>query len=386
MRLLEFFREHNDEIIDFIKELVIHESPSRDKQAVDELGNFILEHLRETGAQVMTFPRREVGDIHYAAWNDSAPGKPILLIGHIDTVWPVGTLRQMPLWQDGVRLYGPGILDMKAGIALIIKVIGLLKLHGGLPRRPIWALFTTDEEIGSAYSREFIEKVAVNAGLALVFEPATAGETVKTSRRGMARYNVTIEGIPAHSGTEPEKGVNAIHEAAYQILRINEWNAPESGTSVATNLISGGTAANIIAPKTEFLVDMRFSTQAEAARLDELIHHLNPVQQGIRIKVKRAVGGRPPMERNNDMVRTFEQCARLAGQLGLPIAEELSGAGSDANFTAAMGIPTLDGLGARGEGMHAENEHIVLTSLPRRAALLASMLQNWEMGSDTGSV
>ncbi|MBN2305189.1 MAG: M20 family metallopeptidase [Anaerolineae bacterium] len=379
MKLLEFFREHNDEMVEFLKELVIRESPSRDKAAVDKLGEFIVESLREVGAQVMTFPRDEVGDIHYASWNDTAPGKPILLIGHIDTVWPVGTLKQMPMWQDGARLYGPGILDMKAGIALIVKVIGLLKLHGGLPRRPIWALFTTDEEIGSAHSREFIEKVAANAGLALVFEPATSGETVKTARRGMARYQVFIEGKPAHSGREPEKGINAIHEAAYQILRIAEWNAPEMGTSVATNMISGGTAANVIAPRTDFLVDMRFSSQAEAERLSALIHSLEPVYKGIRIKVERVKGGRPPMERDAQMMLTFEQCAQLAGQLGLPIAEELSGAGSDANFTAAMGIPTLDGLGARGEGMHAENEHIIMTSLPRRAALLASMLQNWDM-------
>lgn len=384
MRLLEFFREHNDEVVEFLKELVVRESPSRDKAAVDELGQFIVEALREAGAQVMTFPRDEVGDIHYASWNDTVPGKPILLMGHIDTVWPVGTLAEMPMWQDGVRLYGPGILDMKAGIALIIKVIALLKLHGGLPRRPIWALFTTDEEIGSAHSREFIEKVAANAGLTLVFEPATDGETVKTARRGMARYRVFIEGQPAHSGREPEKGINAIHEAAYQILRIAEWGAPDLGTSVATTLIDGGTAANIIAPRAEFLVDMRFSTQAEADRLHDLITHLAPVQQGIRLMVRQVAGGRPPMERDERMVRTFGQCARLAGQLGLPVAEELSGAGSDANFTAAMGIPTLDGLGARGEGMHAENEHIIITSLPRRAALLASMLQNWEMAPPGG--
>ena len=380
MKLLEFFREHNEEIIDFLKELVIRESPSKDKQAVDILGDFIVENLREAGAQVMTFPREEVGDIHYASWNETAPGKPILLMAHIDTVWPVGTLAAMPLWQDGLRLYGPGILDMKAGIALIIKVIELLKLHGEMPHRPLWALFTTDEEIGSAHSREMIEKVATNAGLVLVFEPATEGETVKTARRGMTRYRVIIEGQPAHSGREPEKGINAIHEAAHQILRVAEWNNPEQGTSVAVNLINGGTAANIIAPRAEFLIDTRFSNRAEAERLTDLINSLKAVHKGIRLTVRRVEGGRPPMERDAQMINTFEQCAHLAGQLGLPIAEELSGAGSDANFTAAMGIPTLDGLGARGIGMHAENEHILISSMPRRAALLASMLQNWDMG------
>ncbi|NDJ78895.1 MAG: M20 family metallopeptidase [Chloroflexi bacterium] len=378
MKLLDFFREHNEDVLDFLKELVIRESPSNNKPAVDALGQFIIEHLREIGAQVEVFPRREVGDLIYAAWNGTAPGTPILLMGHIDTVWPVGTLQKMPLWENEMRLYGPGILDMKAGIALIIKVIGLLKLHGGLPRRPIWALFNTDEEIGSDYSRDMIEKIAANAGLALVFEPATEGETVKTARRGMARYRVHIEGRPAHSGREPERGINAIHEAAYQVLRIAEWNAPEQGTSVATTLIEGGTAANIIAPHAQFLVDLRFSTQSEADRVTELVENLTPVQDGIRLVVKR-VTSRPPMERDEQMVRTFNQCADLAGQLGLPVAEELSGAGSDANFTAAMGIPTLDGLGARGEGMHADNEHIMISSLPRRAALLASILQNWDM-------
>ncbi|MBN1200950.1 MAG: M20 family metallopeptidase [Anaerolineae bacterium] len=378
MNFLDFFREHNDKIIDLLKELVMRESPSADKAAVDALGAYIADQLKNTGAQVEVFPRREVGDIVYAAWNGSAPGKPILLMGHIDTVWPVGTLANMPLWQHGMRLYGPGSLDMKAGIALIITVIGLLRQHNQLPHRPIWALFTTDEETGSQHSRDLIEKVALNAGLVLVFEPATEGETVKTARRGMARYRVYVEGRHAHSGREPEKGVNAIHEAARQVLRIAEWDAPEQGTSVATNLISGGTAANIIAPYAEFLVDMRFTRCDEEERLAALINDLQPVHAGARLLVRRLVG-RPPMERDAQMIRTFAQCADLAGSLGLPVAEELTGAGSDANFTAALGIPTLDGLGARGEGMHAENEHVIVTSLPRRAALLASILQHWQM-------
>lgn len=376
MKLLDFFREHNDEIIELLKELVIRESPTTDKRAVDDLGKFVVEQLKASGAQVDIFPRRDAGDIIYASWNANAPGKPFLLMGHLDTVWPVGTLVNMPLWQSGARLYGPGILDMKAGIALIIKVMGLLHLHGGLPRRPVWALFTTDEERGSIHARELVEKVAANAGLVLVFEPATQGEMVKTSRRGTARYTVSIDGLPAHSGEEPEKGINAIHEAAYQIMRIMSWDAPDKGTSVAVNLISGGTAQNIIAPHAEFTVDMRFTHQPECDRLVALVGDLKPVIKGIRMSVKGGIW-RPPMERNERMIQTFDQLARLAGQLGVPVGEELTGAGSDANFTAALGIPTLDGLGARGDGMHAEHEHIITTSLPRRAALLASVLQNW---------
>jgi glutamate carboxypeptidase len=381
MKLLDFFRDQNDEIVALLEELVIHESPTADKAAVDALGECVVDQLGESGAQVEIFRREEVGDILYASWNGDLPGKPILLLAHLDTVWPVGTIRDMPLWKSGVRLYGPGILDMKAGIALILKVMSLLNLHGGLPRRPIWALFTTDEETGSTHSRDLIEKVAANVGLVLVFEPATQGETVKTSRRGTARYSVHIEGRPAHSGEEPDKGINAIHEAAYQILRIAEWDAPEQGTSVAINVISGGIAPNIIAPQTEFLVDMRFARQDEADRLVGLMNNLKPVQDGVRLAVRGGVR-RPPMERNERMIRTYAQCAKLAGQLGLPVGEELTGAGSDANFTAALGIPTLDGLGARGEGMHAENEHVMVTSLPRRAALLASILQNWEMDDE----
>jgi glutamate carboxypeptidase len=296
----------------------------------------------------------------------------------MDTVWPVGTLANMPLWQHDLRLYGPGILDMKAGIALTIKVMGLLRQNGEMPRRPVWALFTTDEERGSAHSRDLIEKVAANAGLVLVLEPATEGETVKTARRGMARFTVHIEGRPAHSGDDPEKGINAIHEAARQVLTIAEWNAPKRGTNVATNIISGGTAANIIAPQAEFLVDMRFTRQEEADRLVEQIHNLEPMQEGIRIAVTGSIG-RPPMERNKLMVKTFMQYAKLAGKMGLPVAESLTGSGSDANFTAAMDIPTLDGLGARGSGMHAEDEHVIITSLARRAALLAAILKYWQM-------
>jgi glutamate carboxypeptidase len=384
MKLLKFFREHNDEIITLLEELVRRESPTGDKRAVDVLGVFVAEQLRAIGAEVITYPRAEVGDLVYAAWNGTAPGKPILILCHMDTVWPVGTLAKMPVWRQGVRLYGPGILDMKAGIALAIKVIGLLREHNELPRRPIWALFNTDEERGSVHSRELIEKIAAHAGLVLVLEPATEGETVKTSRRGTARYTVYIEGRPAHSGDDPEKGLNAIHEAAHQILRVAGWDAPERGTSVAVNLVKGGTAANIIAPHAEFLVDLRFTTQAEADRLIAQIHALEPVQDGIRLAVKGGIW-RPPMERNAQMIHTYSQYAKLAGQLGLPVAEALTGSGSDANFTAAMGIPTLDGLGARGDGMHAENEHVIVTSLPRRAALLASILRDWQMDGEPGA-
>ncbi|HEX3052729.1 MAG TPA: M20/M25/M40 family metallo-hydrolase, partial [Aggregatilineaceae bacterium] len=159
MKLLDFFREHNEDIITLLEDLVRLESPTSDKYAVDQLGNFIVEQLEETGAQIEIFPRREVGDIIYAAWNGGMPGKPILLLCHMDTVWPVGTLADMPLWRDGSRLYGPGILDMKAGIALTLKTIGLLRQHGGLPRRPIWALFTTDEEQGDNVFIMFAEKI-----------------------------------------------------------------------------------------------------------------------------------------------------------------------------------------------------------------------------------
>jgi glutamate carboxypeptidase len=163
MKLLDFFREHNDEFIDLLRLLVEHESPTGDKAAVDKLGKFVFEQLHEAGAQVEIFPRQEVGDILYASWNGNLPGKPILLLAHMDTVWPLGMLGNMPVWQSGARLYGPGILDMKAGITIIVKTLGLLHLHGGLPRRPIWALFTTDEEQGSKHSRDLIEKVAANA-------------------------------------------------------------------------------------------------------------------------------------------------------------------------------------------------------------------------------
>ncbi len=378
MNFLEFFREHNDEIVELLKELVLRESPTEDKAAVDRLGEYVAEQLKLAGAQVEVFPRQHVGDIIYGAWNGNLPGKPILLMGHMDTVWPVGTLEKMPLRQSGVRLYGPGILDMKAGLAIIIKTLGLMHLHGELPRRPIWVLFNTDEERGSTGSRELIEKIAANAGLALVFEPATTGETVKTSRRGTARFAVHIEGIPAHSGEEPEKGVNAIHEAAEHIIEIMSWNAPERGTSVAVNTFAGGTAQNIIAPTADFLIDKRFTCQEECDLLVEKVNTLKPIREGIRMAVRGGVW-RPPMERDEQMIRTFGQVAMLAGQLGLPVGEELTGAGSDANFTAAMGIPTLDGLGARGDGMHAEHEHVILTSLPRRAALLARVLHEWEM-------
>jgi len=219
MKLLDFFRDHNDEIVALLEELVIHESPTGDKAAVDALGDFVVEQLQASGAQVEIFPREDVGDILYASWNGDLPGKPILLLAHLDTVWPVGTLQDMPLWQNGVRLYGPGILDMKAGIALILKVMDLLHLHGGLPRRPIWALFTTDEETGSTYSRDLIEKVAeIDEHL---MEKYVEGQkiTPEEIRAGVRKGTVTNKLVPVLCGSAfKNKGVQPLMDAVVDYL------------------------------------------------------------------------------------------------------------------------------------------------------------------------
>jgi glutamate carboxypeptidase len=376
--LLAFFQERLPDMVALLRRLVLLESPTTNKKHVDTLSALVGDLCRDLGGNVAVYPRQAVGDLRIATWNDGAPGKPIMLVTHLDTVWPVGTLHQMPLREEGDLLYGPGALDMKAGVAIALEAIRGLRDRGELPDRPIWIFFNSDEETGSYHSRELLMEKAGQAGLVLVMEPASDHEAFKVWRKGIARYKVTTRGRAAHAGQAPESGINAVIEAAHQALTVHDLNDLPNGTSVSVTVMNGGFATNVIPAEAAFNVDVRFLKASEAQRVDSAIRALAPVLPGASVSVEGEID-RGPMERDEQMGRVVRQAQAIARSLGLDVGEGGSGGASDGNFTAAMGIPTLDGLGAGGIGLHAAHEQVQIPSLARRAALVAKLLCDWDM-------
>ena len=376
--LLSYFQGQQAAMVELLTTLCNFETPTRGKEHVDKMGAFMEAQFRELGASITRIPLMEVGDMLLAKWNENAPGKPIMVLCHLDTVWPIGTLATMPLHRDGELLYGPGALDMKGGVVIGLEAVRGLVDRDELPNRPIWLLFNGDEEVGSLSSRELICDLARQCGLVLVMEPAAAGEGLKTWRKGIARYTVHTKGRAAHSGNAPEAGINAVIEAAHQALILHELNDLPKGTSVSVTVIHGGIAMNVIPPEASLQVDVRFMKAAEAERVDRAVKSLQPVLPGAEVTVEGCID-RGPMERDAQMVRAFQQAQAIGRSIGLEFGEDGSGGASDGNFTAAMGLPTLDGMGAGGLGLHAAHEQVVMRSLPRRAALVAQMMIDWDM-------
>jgi glutamate carboxypeptidase len=368
--LFDYARQHADDTIAALERLVALESPSTDKAAVDRCGRALVEMLTTAGGEVATIAQPERGDHVHARF--TGRGEPILLLGHFDTVWPVGTLERMPLRRDGDRLHGPGTFDMKAGIAIALSAVAAL--HATNTARPaIEMLWTTDEEIGSGTSRSHIEEAARRAAAVLVLEPALPGGALKTARKGCGEFVLTVHGVAAHAGLDPGKGASAIHELAQQIAAIEQLQDLRRGISVNVGVISGGSRANVVAETARATVDVRAPSKAGAEAIEAAFRRLQPHRAGTRLIVE---GGfdRPPMERTAAVADLFARAATVAGELGVDLREGSAGGGSDGNFTAALGIPTLDGLGAAGDGAHAAHEHVDLPSLPFRVALVAGLL------------
>lgn len=376
--LLTYCRDHTGEMLDLLQTLIAYESFTAEKAAVDRLATCLAGQLEDLGAAVERIPRAEVGDILLARWNTDAPGKPITFIGHMDTVWPLGTLAERPIRIEDGRLYGPGAIDMKAGLAVMLSAIRVLRERGEFPERPIWALLTSDEEIGSVHSREIILDVARQSGLCLIIEPATPQGALKTWRKGVADFQVKVHGRASHAGGAPEAGINAVVELAHQILRLNALNDLPNGTAVSVTVVRGGHATNVIPDYAEAYADVRFLTHAEAERVQRAVSELHPILPGAQLEII-AGDRRPPLERDERMRAAFAQAQRIGAGLGLSIIEEGSGGGSDGNFTASVGTPTLDGMGPTGDGLHAVHENVLISSIPEKTALLAAILQQWQM-------
>jgi glutamate carboxypeptidase len=376
--LRDFCQAERAWLLDTIETLVRLESPTTEKEAVDRCGRELASRLETIGGRVTRLPRTDRGDHLLAEFGCGSTQ--ILMLGHFDTVWPVGQLDRMPLMRSNGRLHGPGVFDMKTGIALgMLATRALLETGATLSRR-IVMLWTSDEEVGSGTSRQAIEEEAKRSDAVLVLEPSLPGGALKTSRKGCGSYEVIVRGLSAHAGIEPQKGASAVQEIAHQILRVNALQDLARGVSVNVVRVSGGLRSNVIPDEARALVDVRVPTAASAADVAAAFRSLEPLDPRTTIECLGHVD-RPPLERTEAVVRLYEQARLIARELGQELGEGGTGGGSDGNLTAAIGVPTLDGLGAIGDGAHALHEHVEVEALPDRAALIAGLIQTLEIAS-----
>ncbi|WP_409309159.1 M20 family metallopeptidase [Pectobacterium sp. B1J-3] len=367
--VVNYLEQHFDLIKEDIQKLVLAESPSTDKGAVDQCGDVLKQIFQERlGIQAETEIQETYGNQLKFTLGEDGPQTTIL--SHFDTVWDKGTLS---LREEGDKLYGPGILDMKAGLIQAIWAVRALKVSGLLSGKRIVFLCNSDEELGSPSSRDWLSRHSMGSAQVLVVEPATSNGELKVARKGTGRYHITITGLAAHAGNNPGDGISAIEEMAFQILFLRDLNAPENGTTVNVGLVRGGGRLNVVADNAELGIDTRVTNEKEAQRIHDAISNLSPHIPGIQLKIE---GGqtRPPMEQTPQSQLMLKRAQNVAATLGFSVAGKAVGGGSDGNFTAALGIPTLDGLGATGSGIHALHEHILPADIVPRAALVAGML------------
>lgn len=370
--IMHYFRSQQEEMLAFLQKIVALESPTTDKEAVDRLGQFLADELTGLGASITRYPQQQYGDHFVASWGEGT-GQ-FLVLCHMDTVWPIGSPSRNPIRVENGLAYGPAIFDMKAGITIALYALKGLKALGLTPTKKVHLLFNTDEEVGSLTSRSLIEAEARKSDYALCMEPPIPPQgALKTFRKGVGRFDLRITGRAAHSGADHQKGISAIQELAHQIIKLHSLTNYEKGTTVNVGVIEGGTRPNVVAESARAEIDLRVSTKEEGEKVTRQILSLKPVLPGAQITVTGGLN-RPPMERTPTIVKLFQQAQVIGKELGLDLIEAGTGGGSDGQFPAALGIPTLDGLGCPGDGGHAVTEHIIIQHLPERAALLASLL------------
>ena len=366
-------RARESQLLSDVKALVEIESPSSSKPAVDHLVDFLAARLEHLGGRAQIHQVNDFGNHVQADFEGVSESRPVLLLGHTDTVWELGTLSQMPFRVSDGRVWGPGVLDMKAGIAIAMHALGLLR-EQDIPHPPVRTLFVSDEEVGSHSSRAITQRLALESQAVLVLEPGQGLEgAVKTSRKGVGVYEIKVTGVAAHAGVEPGQGASAIHELAHQIETMTSFIDFKRGLSVNAGLIKGGTRSNVVAADAWAEIDVRVKTMDDAKLIDEKMHSLRAQDPRCIVEVTGGIN-RPPMERTERVAMLYRRAAKVGEALGLKIDEQSTGGGSDGNFTAALGVPTLDGLGAVGEGAHAVHESILLEHIAPRVALLAGLI------------
>jgi glutamate carboxypeptidase len=354
-----------------LEKLVKQESPSEDRQAVNAAMALTSSWAYELGARVKRHKQTQFGDILELRFSPSrTKQKPVLLLGHLDTVWPVGTLMQMPWRVAEGRYWGPGVLDMKAGI--IMALAALTTLRELQLERPATLLLNSDEEVGSTVSRAITERLALESAAVLVLEPAQ-GLAYKTARKGVGQYHVEVTGVGAHSGVDFERGHSAILELAKLVQTISGFTNLKHKLTVNCGVIAGGTRSNVIPSRAYTEVDVRIAKASDGAHVERLFRSLKVSDPKCKLRITGGIN-RPPMERKAGTIALFKKARRLAAELGFSLEEASTGGGSDGNFTAALGVPTLDGMGAVGDGAHAAHESVIIEHLTPRTALLAAMI------------
>ena len=371
--LTDYFHSRQAAILDTIHQIVEIESPSNDVEGSRAVVDFLVGEFEKIALdlRIERIAAKNVGE-HLIIRAFPSDEKPILLLGHTDTVHPVGAKLQNPTRIEGDKFYGGGIFDMKANCVLMLEVLRSYAALNLKPQHPITILLSCDEEIGSFTGREIVEREAANAAFCYVCEPSANGK-VKTGRKGTANYILKAHGIPAHAGLEPEKGASAILEIARQIERIHSLNNPEIGTTANVCTVAGGTTTNVIPENAVCSIDVRFSSMSEAERIEDAIVNLKSFDERISLEISGGLN-RPPLERNADVVNLYEKARRIAAKFEYDLGETQVGGASDGNFVAALGIPVLDGLGVAGGGAHTLEEFIFVDDVPKRAALLAALI------------
>ena len=354
-----------------LRELVVVESPSEDKAAVDRAGTLVAGWVEALGGKVKRHRQKAFGDVLELRFGParSKRGR-VLLLGHLDTVWPMGTLAKMPWREAEGKLWGPGVLDMKAGVVMALEAVSALRALDA--ERPVTLLLVSEEEVGSPVSRAITERLAAESAAVLVLEPAQ-GLAYKTARKGVGNYGLRVEGVGSHAGVDFGNGHSAVLEMARLVERVSGFTDLSKGLTVNVGVIAGGTRSNVVAAECVAEVDVRIAKAKDAARVERMFGGLKVTDKACRLTVTGGIN-RPPMERKAGTVKLFRLAQRLAGEMGLELEEAATGGGSDGNFTAAMGVATLDGMGAVGAGAHAAHEHVVVGHLVERTALLAGVI------------
>jgi glutamate carboxypeptidase len=368
-----YFKSRQGEMVNLLKNIVGRESPSQDKTAVDACSAFVVGEFKKAGAKITRMAQKKTGDFFIAEYagaaRSPAPGQ-ILILTHIDTVWPVGKISRTPFYISGDRIFGPGALDMKAGLVEAIFALRALHQLNLKPAKKTAVFLNSAEEIGSEASYRLISELARKSSLVLCLEPALPGGGLKMQRKGRAAIRLEVKGRAAHSGT-PEKGVNAVEELIVQLERLKRLAT--SGMTVSINQIGGGEKANIIAESAWAIMDIRFWSVAQKDKILKALRRLEPARPGAKFRFSLD-SLTPPMEKTKASAQLFQKAKKIAAAMDIQLTQGKTGGGSDASIASSLGLPTLDGLGPEGEGIHAEHEHLLLSSLVKRTALLTEML------------
>jgi len=360
---------------ELLREFVQLESPSNNKVLVDAFAARVAIEFEKLGGTVELVPQLDVGSVLRVSFVPTPRKQPVLLLGHLDTVYEQGTLERMPCRISAGKMYGPGVFDMKGGIVMMLLAIAALKHeYGDLPR-PVSVLLNPDEEIGSPASRKITERIARKCEAVLVLEPSAGPKgACKTARKGVGDYRLRVTGVSAHAGLDFQKGANAITELAHQLTTIAALTDIKRGTTLNPGIIRGGTRTNVVPDLAEAEFDIRVATRKEGDRIDRQIRALKPLDKRCKLEITGGVN-RNPFERSAEVAALYAKARAIAAELGFVLEERAVGGGSDGNFTAGIGTPTLDGLGAVGDGAHALHEHVLLPEIPRRAAMLARLIE-----------